>query len=358
MEKLTSIKALLSRIRLAEGAEFECDEEAVFEAYRTLEENQSSLAIKILSIFGGFIAMLAFGGFLAIAGLMNDTVNFLVLGVGFIITAIVLNKIYDKIIIDTFSVSIYILGFVLLAFGLFEMKMDETMIAIIISLFALSSLIISQNFIISFISILTISSSFLFIIIYNDVYNLVHLYIAIHTLFLTYLLLNEAKIISYNNMLSQLYDPLRIGLIIALLFGLVTVGKRFIIPISQSHIWLSSIVMILVILYLVNIMLKINEINTSESQAKIYTLSAIILLSTIFSPAISGAIVIILLSFLVNYKTGLAIGIISLIYFISQFYYDLGLTLLTKSIILMLSGILFLVCYFLTTKNLITHEEI
>jgi len=82
------------------------------------------------------------------------------------------------------------------------------------------------------------------------------------------------------------------------------------------------------------------------------------LVSTIFSPSISGAMIIVLLSFLVNYKTGLAIGIISLIYFISQYYYDLNFTLLTKSIILFSSGIVFLLFYLFTTKKLNSNEKI
>lgn len=358
MDKLTNKKALLDSIRLLEGDKFEYDEKTILEEYSTQGENKSSLAIKILSIFGGFLATLAFLGFLAIAGLYNSELGLLIFGIGFIISAIWLNKLYDKLIIDTFSISIYVKGFALLALGLSEMKVDENIIAILIGLIALSSLIVTQNFILSFISVLAISGSFLFLIISNNSYDLIHLYVAINTLILTYLFLNEAKIISSNKKLSQLYNPFRIGIVISLLFGLISVGKRHLIPISQNYIWLSSIVLFLVTMYLVYTIIKINEINTVKSKAMIYTLSTLILVSTMFSPSISGAIVIILLSFLVNYKTGLAIGIISIIYFISQYYYDLNFTLLTKSIILFVSGIMFLLFYLFTTKNLSVNEKI
>ena len=358
MDKLTNKTTLLDSIRLSEGAKFECNEKAILNEYQNQQENKSSLAIKVLSIFGGFLATLAFLGFLAIAGLYDSEFGLLIFGIGFIVSAIWLNKEYDKLIIDTFSISIYVTGFALFAFGLSEMKVDENIIAILISLIALSSLIITQNFILSFISVLAISGSFLFLIISNNSYDLIHLYVAINTVILTYLFLNEAKIISSNKRLSQLYNPIRIGMVISLLFGLISVGKRHLIPISQSHIWVSSIVMILVTMYLVYTIIKINEVNTVKSKVMIYTLSALILMSTIFSPSISGAIVIILLSFLTNYKTGLAIGIISIIYFISQYYYDLNFTLLTKSIILFVSGIMFLLFYLFTTKNLNTNEKI
>jgi hypothetical protein len=358
MDKLTSKKALLESIRLSEGAKFECDENAIFEEYSTQGENKSSLAIKILSIFGGFLATLAFLGFLAIAGLYNSEFGMLIFGVGFIISAIWLNKVYDKLIIDTFSISIYVIGFVLLAFGLSETNVDENIIAILISLIAFCSLIIAQNFILSFISVLAISGSFLFLIISNNSYDLIHLYVAINTFIIIYFFLNEAKIISSNKKLSKLYNPIRIGLVISLLFGLISVGKRHLVPISQNLIWLSSVVMILVTLYLVFKIIKINQVKAFKSKALIYSLSLLILAPTLFSPSISGAIVIILLSFLVNYKTGLTIGIISIIYFISQYYYDLNFTLLTKSIILFVSGIMFLLSYLFTIKNSTKNEKI
>lgn len=358
MDKLISKKDLLDRVRSSEGSKFECNEKAILNEYQIQGENKSSLAIKILSIFGGFLATLAFLGFLLISGLDDSKIGLLIFGIGFITSAIWLNKKYDKLIIDTFSVSIYVIGFALLAFGLTEMKVDENIIAILIIVIAIFSLLITQNYILSFISILTISCSFLTLIISNDLYNLIHLYIAVNILILTYLFLNESRLISSSIKISKLYNPSRIGLIISLLFGLIAIGKKHLIPISQNHIWLSSIIMVLVIIYLVYTISKITKIGTIKSKILIYSLSCLILIPIIFSPSISGAIIIILLSFLVNYKTGLVIGIISFIYFISQYYYDLNFTLLTKSIILFSSGILFLLFYLFTTKKLAFNEKI
>jgi len=358
MDTLTDKKNMLKSVLLAEGTNFEYDEKAILEEYQIQGENKSSLTIKILSIFGGFLAMLAFLGFLALTGLYNSEFGLLIFGIGFIISAIWLNKEYDKLITDTFSISIYVIGFALLAFGLTQLEVDKNITTILIGIIALCSLFITQNYILSFLSVLVFCGCFLSLIILNDFYNLVHLYIAFITLMLAYFFLNEAKIISSNRKLSKLYNPIRIGLLISLLFGLVAIGKRHLIPISQNYFWLSSIIMILVILYLVHSIIKINEIKSVRSKIQIYILSCLILISTIFSPSISGAIVIVLLSFLVNYKTGIIIGIISFIYFISQYYYDLNFTLLTKSIILFSSGIVFLLFYLFTIKKLNANEKI
>jgi len=358
MDRLTNITTLLDSIRLSEGPKFECNEKAIINEYQNQKENKSSLAIKVLSIFGGFLATLSFLGFLAIAGLYDSDLGLLIFGIGFIISAILISKKFDKLILDTVSISIFVSGFVLLALGLLKMDVHENIVTLLIGLIALSTMFFTQNYILAFISTLVISGSSLNLIISNNLYNLIHLYIAVCTILLTYLFLNEAKIISLNMKLSKLYNPIRIGLVISLLFGLITIGKRHLISIPENHIWFSSIVMFFVIIYIVYKICEINEIKSLKNKLLIYSLSSLILISTIFSPSISGAIIIILLSFLVNYKTGLVIGIISLIYFISQYYYDLNFTLLTKSIILFSSGIVFLFFYLFTTKKLNTNEKI
>ena len=352
MNKIASIKALLDSVRLSEGDKFNCDKITILEEYYKQEENKSRFAVKVFSIFASLCVLFLF----TIGVLFLSEITVLIFGIAFIISGIGLNKAHDEFIIETLSASLYVIGFVLLAVGLTEMYTDQIS-AIVISLIAISSLIVTQNFILSFFSVLAMSGSFILIISKNS-YDFIHLYIAIYSLILTYIFLNEAKILSSNKKLSQLYNPIRIGVIISLLFGLIAIGKRNLIPISQSHIWLSSIIMIFVVIYLVYNIIKINEINTLKSKIMIYALSALILASTILSPSILGAIIIILLSFFVNYKTGLAIGIISIIYFVSQYYYDLNITLFTKSIILFVTGIMFLCFYLFTPKKLGTNEKI
>ncbi|PKH51984.1 DUF4401 domain-containing protein [Tenacibaculum sp. Bg11-29] len=358
MEKLINKKEILDRVRFSEGENFQYDEEAILKEFKIQEDNNSSLAIKILSIFGGILATIAFIAFLLIAGLYNSEIGLVLFGFIFIVSAILLNKIYDKLIIDTFSVSSYVIGNILLVFGLTEMNFDENIISGLICLIAISSLFITQNYILSFIAILTVNCCFLYLITFYHVYDIIHLYIGLSILILTYLFLNEAKLIATNIKISKLYAPCRIGFIISLLIGLIAFDRENLFFISQNNIWLSSITLIIVNIYLVYIILKIIEVKTLTNKLVIYTLTSLILISLVLAPTILGAITIILLSFLVQYKTGLAIGIISFIYFISQYYYDLNFTLLTKSIILFSSGVLFLLLYIFTNKYLLSDEKV
>jgi len=78
---------------------------------------------------------------------------------------------------------------------------------------------------------------------------------------------------------------------------------------------------------------------------------------TAISPAISGSLLLLLLSFKVNYRTGVALGIMGFIYSIGMFYYDLNITLLQKSLIMFGSGVFFILLYFLIFKKSNSHEK-
>ncbi|WP_420401388.1 DUF4401 domain-containing protein [Flagellimonas sp.] len=350
MERANRVKTFLATIQKKEGEHFQSDESAILEALGQDKREASSLAIKVLSIFGGFLASLAFLGFLFILGVYDSEVGMMVLGVLLISSALILNKMFDRLIIDTFSISIYLIGFALVIISLLNLEVNEDMVTLLVLNAALGSLFVTQTYMLSFLSILGVSGCLLILIISNDQYNSIHLYLAVYALLLVYCFLNEAKFLTSGNKLSKLYGPLRIGLLFSFLIGLIALGKRDLFPIDQNYIWLSSVVSFLAVLYLVRDLIKVVGVVSGNTKTLIYILSVAVLLPAVMAPAISGAILIILLSYKINYKTGLAIGIIALTYFVSQYYYDLNLTLLTKSIILFSSGVVFLLFYLFTLK--------
>ncbi|RKD94526.1 DUF4401 domain-containing protein [Marinifilum flexuosum] len=358
MENDINIRKNIEYISKLEGNRFKFNENKIEKEYADSQKEKSSIAIKILSIIGGFLATLAFLGFLLIAGLYDSEAGLVITGSLFTGIAIWLNVEYKKLIIDTLSVSAYAIGLFLIVFGLTALDIGGITICILLILIALLTIGITKSYILSFISVLTINGCFIYLIFDNDVYGLIHVYDAILLVLLTYVFLNEAKLLADKRFPSKLYNPIRIGLMISLITGLVFVGQRGIFDFGIKHIWASSIITIPLTIYLISIIVKIIGITNTKLLYLIYTLSILFLIPTALSPAISGALLIILLSFLVNYKTGLVIGIISFIYFISQYYYDLNYTLLTKSIILFVSGIIFLLFYLFTHKKLGQNEKV
>ncbi len=338
---------MLEFLQAREDKEFQFDEEAIISVCQENDNNQS-LAIKILSVFGGVLACLFFLGFFFIGGLYDSDFGMLILGMLCIAGAIWINKNYDKIIIDTISVSLFLIGFTLLAFGFDKIKISENIICIVFILIAFLSLKITQNYIISFISVLIVNGSILALIIMNNAYELLHIYVSVFVLIITYFFQKEAKIITRSEILSKLYNPVRVGFIFSFLAGLILV----VIEKTSSYVWLSSIIIISAIIYFMFNLFEILNITSKRNKMVFCILCTLLLLPTIFSPGISGCILIIFLSFWVNYKTGLVIGIVAFIYFISQYYYDLHFTLLIKSMLLFFSGIFFISLYLFIHKKI------
>ncbi len=351
MKNNKQIEEIIEGLKASEGVNFECDEAVLFAEYQKQVENNAVLSVKVLSIVGGFLAALAFIGFLTIAGLYKSQTGLVLFGVIFIVAALVLNKTFHKFIIDTFSVSIYTIGFVLLVSGLLGLHTNHNLITLLVIGIAVVGLFVTQNYVLSFISILVINGGLLQLVFVNEAYKLIHVYIGVTTLALTWCMLNEAKLLTSGPRMAKLYDPLRVGLMISLLYGLVIVGKKDWLLVSQNYNWFSSVVIIPVVLYVVNVITDIVDPQTPKNKPGIYLLTILVLAPTVFAPAISGAILIILISFMVNYKTGLVIGVVAFIYFISIYYYDLSFSLLTKSMLLFSSGIVFLLFYLFTNEN-------
>lgn len=356
MEQLKNIPALLESIRSSEGDGLVCDEEAIANEYQSQQQEKSNLAIKVLSIFGGLLAALAFTGFLAILGVYDSETAMVILGVWFIASGILLARKFDKLIIDTFAVALFILGLIPFIVGLKSLDFNDTVIVFAVVLVAFLCLLFSKNYILTFISVIVIGGAFLVLIALHDVYDAVHLYIVFFACLMTYVFLNEAKLLADYRTWTKFYDPIRIGLVFCFLFGLIAIGKKDLIPISQSFIWVSSIVIMALLILMVSYILSILEIESKNQKVWIYTLCILTLLPILFAPSISGALLLILLSFKVSYKTGVAIGAIALIYFVVQYYYDLSLSLLIKSIILFASGVVFLLLYLYISKKF-KHDE-
>ncbi|WP_312394834.1 DUF4401 domain-containing protein [Chryseobacterium sp.] len=357
MKTKEEIKAFTDYLQTKENREILFNEDAILADYQK-NDNQQSLAIKILSIFGGILASLAFIGFLMLAGLYDSDFGLIFFGVILLGFGIGINKVHDKIIIDTLSISAYIIGFILLGFGLEKMEVHENIICCIFILISLISLCIVRTYILTFISVLMINGAIITLLVSNDFFGFVQLYTSCLAILLAVFYVKEAKFITYNSIFSKLYDPIRIALVFSFLSGLIIVSKADLIETSFEDIWITSAFCIISIIYLLSHLFEILKIHKRQHKTGIYILTVVLLLPTILSPAISGAILIILLSFLVNYKTSLVIGIVAFIYFVSQYYYDLHFTLLTKSILLFSSGILFLGLYLLTHKKLKSDEKI
>lgn len=167
MDKIENLKKLLNTIRSSEGSGFLCDEGAILSKHHRKDGEKASLAIKILSVLGGILASATFIVVMFVLEVFDSEWVAMIIGISLIAMAVGINKKFDLLIIDTFSVSIYVLGFILLFIGMAMHDMDEAHITLIIILIALGSLFFTQNYILSFISYLPLARPYCFLLPYQ-----------------------------------------------------------------------------------------------------------------------------------------------------------------------------------------------
>ena len=344
------VKAFIEKIRIEEDPAEELNEQAVLAA---LDDGESdNLAIKVLIILGGILATLFFLVFLFLVGIYEHRTAMLVLGLVMVGVSTLVNRQYNKVIVWTISVSFYLLGFGFIGWSLIELDRSEDFVSLTVFLLALLSLLLTPGYLLSFVAVLMANGSLLMLLMneYREHYILV--LIPLQAWLLAFWYYNEAGILTARNFVSRIYYPVRTGTVFAFMTTLIFIGKRGILPFSNTTYWLTSVFIFGAILYVLYNLLQALGVRSLIRKWSIYAVVTCVLLPTIYAPAISSSFLLILLAFHVNHKTGTAVGIIGLIYFISQYYYDLEFTLLTKSVLLFTSGVLFLVLFYFLNKKI------
>ncbi|WP_196888504.1 DUF4401 domain-containing protein [Aureivirga sp. CE67] len=355
MENKRDIKQVLTYVQ-SYKSDFEYEEEKIQQEISEEEKNQSSLLIKILSIFGGYFA----GIFLILAlffiGIYKNEGAMLALGIIFIISTILISRFVKNSIVDAFSLTLIITGFVMINFS-YE-NSEDWQIAFLLSAINLVVFLLSRSFLISFISIIGFHACIFYMLFELEVPSCINIIVIFDLLVLYFLQTNESKLITENNFISYTFQPIRIAFIFTLLIGFFTVSEIFDYKKFDFYPWISTIGVFVALLFFLPKLFKKIEITETVSKILIIAFTFCVFLITIFEPTILGAIFILLLCFYANYKTGFSISLIALIYFVCQYYYDLSFTLLTKSILMMISGVLFLVIYLFIQKKWFKNEKV
>jgi len=162
---------------------------------------------------------------------------------------------------------------------------------------------------------------------------------------LTYLSVNEPFFISKSTFTNGAFRPVRMGLVLSLIAAFLFIQHYQRFEITINHVWVASFFLLVCNFYAVFKILQIVGLTTLNRQWLVYGSLGIMLAPTFYTPPIAGAILIMLLSFYLGHTTSFGLGVVALIYFVTWFYYDLELTLLVKSLILMITGGLFIAGY-------------
>jgi hypothetical protein len=348
METNSETHKWLNDFRRTSGKEFQCNEEAIEQEITQHDAFFSSIGIKILSLLGGITAGTLFLAFLFLCDLFNSEGTIMTLGILFLSASVYISRVSKSVVYDTLTVCLYILGATLLGLGIESFSALWVFIVV-----ACVTLFVSTNYILIFLAVLLFSGSVGGLMLEHEVqWLLTALAGGLSATFMA-LYCNEARCISVSVDCNRLFRPVTAGLFVSLAVCLIALA---LIPKEKGDDWA---VVLLSLCFWVQNMLMVRHIISALKVTNIwiYVAATLVLLPTLYAPPISGAVLMILLSFRFGYRPALAMSILLLTYLLIQYYYNLEYTLLTKSGMLFVSGILFLALWRMFRKY-IKHDDI
>jgi hypothetical protein len=288
--------------------------------------SKAPIMLRILSIFGGLLGAillaLALNLIFQFTGLSNIIIGFLML-----VGGVYIFQNIDNLVLDTMGLSFVFIGLGLFGFGLDSFFSSAYLLAIIYLVTGLALLVFTRAIILAFVgSVLSLSSlGYLLILEGNTITYIVF------SLFLSgmmyYMINHEGEIIANYKQHTHKYTALLISISIALVVG--AFAAKFVG--FTLWYWTYGIPAYLGILYFAH------RRNLPDMA---YWALCILILPLVGSPGIISSIFVIVLAYHIQHKLALIVGVISLLYYVVEFYYNLHYTLLIKSILLMVSGAL------------------
>jgi hypothetical protein len=334
------------------------DRDALLREFHENQEHEGTLAMKILSIVGAFLATGFFLGFTFLIG-VSSPLAFALMGGGMLVGSYFFcRRDFLGITGEAFGVALAVCGFPLFLTGLADIFTTESSMALIALVLAGTILALMENSIITFLATVMMGACLLFLA--HDGFDRLgaHLYVGFVAVLLTAWVQYEAMVLKASDLLCRRYDGIRTGLILALLIGAGFLSDfRFWMDMPRLPNWYASVALVPLTLWLAYGLWQRFEVVAAQRWRYLAGLLSL-LLPTIFAPALSATLLCLLLAWKAGYRTGTALAVIALIYFISRYYYDLNLNLLTKSIILGASGSLFLLAWALLRNKISSHEAI
>lgn len=341
MKHKESMEQALEEVRSVTGTAFECDLEQVF----ANESPRHGGAIAVLQVVGGLLGSIAFLGFLFAFGIYQHRFAVIIIGILFFGASVANPWILKRAFPETIGLFLYVIGCFLFTYGLSQYHLDGNMVISVLVLASSLALLLGKGRLIVFTSVLLLAGSLVAYAFENHVEDLIHVVVFVSIAVAGYVTINESKILMMRNRIASISDTVALAFAIAGVGIMNLMNISLHLPFNPYLLWVSGLAPFFIAVLIIN--------RRVDGSMTVTIISAIFLLSiAIFAPAIMASIAIILLGYGYNRKVMMVLGILVFFQFTSQFYYDLKFTLLTKSWMLMGTGILGLAGYFLYNKSI------
>jgi uncharacterized membrane protein len=355
--KINTIQNTLDSIRNEQGEGFEADAESIQKAFQQEDSAFSNLTIKVLSVLGGVLAGGFLTGFLFITGIGNSPSMMIIIGMIFTAGSIVASKHINNLTLDTLSITLYFVGVMMIWVGFEDIFRSNELLPFILIAVAIATLFFSENFMLVFFGTLLFHGALIYYFEERRSQLLLQLPMILCCFTLLWLTFAEARIITYSKKANIIYKPLQAGFFVAFAAELLFIGEYRVSYFTKySYLFLSVAIGFALLLLLYRVMQSIQYISV-RSRLIVYVLALAVIIPTVYAPYISGALLLIVLTFHYGFKSQVFISILLLIYGTSRFYYNMEISLLYKSVMLFSTGLIITLVWYYFTRQIDNNEE-
>jgi len=314
--------------------------------YNALIDKKAPIFVQILMFVGALLAAIFFLGFLAALDIFDSEIVVLFFGVVIIIGGLVLPyKTGQEAATEPLGLAALIVGCSMAAYGLVEMLNDAFVGFLFISLVLSIIVLIVAGSHLQKVSAVLCANLCLFGLIMEFEFPIgFNFLILINAAVVTVFWLKEPDILSGQSKLGQWYGAILNGCSVSLLAVLCfSVNNRMYLrhdEVDPSYWWISSVLLVALVLWTLNETLDLIK----EEKKKIPTMigMGVALIIIIKAPGIIAGILLLFLGIFSGYRLFAGQGILGIFFFTMMFYYNMNTTLLSKSMLMVASGLIFL----------------
>ncbi len=303
--------------------------------------------VKVLSVFGGITTMCFVLVLLALLNFHKHDTLTIAFGLGFVVGGILMSRHKLSLLFNSFGITMYLSGVALTLFGMDGHHISDEVMFCVVFVIGAISWIFSGSYLMKTLAFISTGLA-LVASNYTDVKIPLQFLLVVYLILFSCAIFLEGHLLSSEWKFNRLFYSLRSGSLFLLLFLLVCLSLN-IEDFNVSSKWFSSIPFVIILFYLTH---KLSLKLQLKSPVYAYIITGLICTSVFMAPSLIGGLTLVLATFYVNYKTGFYLGLVSIIYFVSRYYYDLNLTLLEKSGVMFGTGLILVFIYLIIRKQL------
>lgn len=350
-EKQFTFGQLTGQLQQHEATGFTYDEAGLQKELHAQSKTNYPLVVRAVIVLGAWIGGVLLSSFLGFFLLAHNQSALMIAGVVFIITSLILPRLpLLRIAVEPFALSLSIIGTMLLMVGMdYDFDRRESMHNLFVALIELGIAILTVSRVQRSVGVF---GFFMYLAIYFRINLesplLVMVLIGICALLIVWMQAKEAWVMSKAKPLIRVFQPVLGGLVFALPALLVFTLFRDRHHHTDSLLqqagvegwWPASVGLVIAVLLTLRIILRDTCGFRGARLAALLLLALLLLAPMAKAPGIVGGLLLITSGFYSGNKIALGLGLVSLVFYCSAFYYQMETTLFVKSILLLVSGAL------------------